>query len=437
MIKKTTVQNFLRALAAFHFFAIFLSFTTYSSEKSIQSGSVSIGFDDGYETVYQYALPLFKKYKMAGTAYITTGAVGQPGYMSWEQIHELENEGWEIAAHSVNHPVMEKMSVDEAKNEALQSLKVLQDNGFKDVNGFAFPYGSYTWQVIAELAKSFHYLRGFWDRADLNPPDTLNRDLVRVQAIDRKTSLEKIKEWVTKAKEERKGLSLVLHDLEIEGQIKFIKHLGMSPTEKPGEYLFSFDVNALEQSLKIIEESGLPVVTDRELVKFEGKPILYSTFTLPSETLNSSNLTQKQNDWITGSAIQFDQNDHGSYPRSIDSIVANENTAQSVDDFTVISKKIEIRSKINEEPLPQYLFQGYFNLTNMTEGTWKVEAQELNSKNEIVNKVTLEEIPAKIAFMLRRPYQPKDKAASHFRIAIYPQGIKGRAYLDELILIQK
>lgn len=433
--KSVKKEAFITSLALCLSTLIF-SLQTHSSEKDIQSGAVSFGFDDGYEAVYRYALPLFKKYKMVGTAYITTGVVGQPGYMTWEQIHELENEGWEISAHSVNHPVMEKMSLEEARNEALQSLKTLRDHGFNDVNGFAFPYGSYTWQVIAELAKSFHYLRGFWDRSDLNAPDTLNRDLVRVQAIDRKTSLEKIKEWVSRAKVERKGLSLVFHDLEMEGQTQFNPHLGMNPTEKPGEYLFSYDVKALEQALILAQESGLPVVTDHDLVKFEGKPLLYSTFKSPIETLELST-TPKQNDWSVGSATQFDQNDHGSYPRSIDSIEVSENQSQSIKDTSIISRRIMISDPSKENPLPVYLFQGYFNLNSMTEGSWRVEVQEFNSENEIINKVTLEEIPAKRAIMLRRPYQPKDKSVTSFQIVIYPNDLKGRAYLDEFILVQK
>src|SRR5207245_385131 len=66
--------------------------------------SVILTFDDGYADAYDYAFPLLKQYGMVGTFYIITDFVGRPGYLSWDQIAEMDAAGMSIGAHSLTHP---------------------------------------------------------------------------------------------------------------------------------------------------------------------------------------------------------------------------------------------------------------------------------------------------------------------------------------------
>jgi|GEM_PF-3349296 len=410
-----------------------LAFATSTHDPDTRSGAVSLSFDDGYEVVYQYALPLFKKYGLVGTAYITTGAVGQPGFMTWDQIRELEKEGWEIQAHSVTHPIMEEIPLPEARDEGVNSLVSLHEHGFKNACGLAFPFGSYNPKVIAELAKTFSYLRGFWDREDLNTSDTLNSYLLQVQSIERNISVDKIKEWLKKAKDEKKNLLLVFHDLELDGKSLTVRHLGSTLESNPKDYVYTYDIATLEQALKAIQESGLSQITDAQVAALKGTRILHSAFsdlnTTDAETL----------DWTPGSALKIDHEEHGNYPSARTSIAMSSAESEnepstSAHNYTINSKKIQIPAETSTGT--KYVFQGYFNQLARTDGSVIVEIQEFDHQDQPMGSVKLAEIATKSATMVRRPYQPTSAEVGSFQVKIYPKGLKGTVYLDEFTLVQ-
>lgn len=74
---------------------------------------VSITFDDGRADNYDVAFPIMKQYGLVGTIYCTTGYIdGSWKSTSWksagkpvsiEQMHELQEAGWELALHGDKH----------------------------------------------------------------------------------------------------------------------------------------------------------------------------------------------------------------------------------------------------------------------------------------------------------------------------------------------
>jgi hypothetical protein len=63
------------------------------------TGYVSVTFDDGYVDDYR-AAQIMQKYHFAGTAYIMPRQIGQPSYMTLEQVKALkEKYHWSISAH--------------------------------------------------------------------------------------------------------------------------------------------------------------------------------------------------------------------------------------------------------------------------------------------------------------------------------------------------
>lgn len=408
--------------------ALFLTLTSIAPVHAhSETGSVSLSFDDGYEVVHRYAFPLFKKYGIPGTAYITSGAVGKPGHMTWEQIRELEKEGWEIGAHSVNHLIMEKLPLSEARDEGNQCLQTLREQGFTHVKGFAFPFGSYNQEVISELAKTFSYLRGFWDRDDLNSQDTLNPHLLQVQSIERKVTLDKIQEWLEKAKKEKKDLLLVFHDLEVDGKTPTTRHLGTNRDSLPGEYAYAYEVKDLEKILQLVKESGLKVVTDGQVAELSGEKLLDTSFDSAPPTSTSSH---QEDDWKLGSALQISHDSHGSAPSPTNSVQFDGASISNPSEAILQSKKIKA-------PSGHYIFQGYFNLLSLSEGALVVEVEEFDQNQQLIQKVSLAELNRKKAMTLRRPYQPSSEKVASFQIRIYPKDLKGSAFLDQLTLVRK
>lgn len=66
---------------------------------------VSLVFDDGLSSVYDYAFPVLSRIGLPATVGIIANRVdsGDPDFMNEKQIHELEKAGWEVASHSLTH----------------------------------------------------------------------------------------------------------------------------------------------------------------------------------------------------------------------------------------------------------------------------------------------------------------------------------------------
>lgn len=65
-----------------------------------------------------------------------------PVYMSTSQIRELLQWGFDIGAHSMDHPNMERLSAEEVTGQVLESVLDLQERFLVPVTGFAFPFSS-------------------------------------------------------------------------------------------------------------------------------------------------------------------------------------------------------------------------------------------------------------------------------------------------------
>lgn len=63
-------------------------------------------------------------------------------YLNIEEIHKLSDMGFTFGAHSMNHPLYNKLSLDRQLEETKDSLKFLKNNALKPET-FAFPFTDY------------------------------------------------------------------------------------------------------------------------------------------------------------------------------------------------------------------------------------------------------------------------------------------------------
>lgn len=61
--------------------------------------------------------------------------------LTYEQLHELQKAGIEIGAHTVNHPILCNLSIEEARKEILTSKRQLETMVGASVSLFAYPNG--------------------------------------------------------------------------------------------------------------------------------------------------------------------------------------------------------------------------------------------------------------------------------------------------------
>lgn len=115
---------------------------------------VGVTFDDGYQNVYENALPILNNLGFSSTNFIVTGEIDGENHwaqrtgslpsklMSVEQIQDWHAQGQEIGSHTVSHIYVGKASQEEALFELRQSKEVLEQILQKEVGAFCYPYGS-------------------------------------------------------------------------------------------------------------------------------------------------------------------------------------------------------------------------------------------------------------------------------------------------------
>ena len=114
-------------------------------------------FDDGYKDVIDNALPVLKKFGFRGVVFIIVNNIGQSGYMSFDDLRVLKNEGWEIGSHSLTHPDFKILSDELAKKQIVESKKILEDGLNIKIEYFCYPAGRYN-ETTVNLVKEAGYV---------------------------------------------------------------------------------------------------------------------------------------------------------------------------------------------------------------------------------------------------------------------------------------
>ncbi|MCX6659197.1 MAG: polysaccharide deacetylase family protein, partial [Candidatus Bathyarchaeota archaeon] len=76
----------------------------------------------------------------AGGVKIPDG-LGEELILSWSEIQAMSNDGIDFGAHTVTHPVLTRVSLEQAKYEIFQSKVEIENRLNKQVTAFAYPRG--------------------------------------------------------------------------------------------------------------------------------------------------------------------------------------------------------------------------------------------------------------------------------------------------------
>ncbi len=130
------------------------------NKRMIPIKSVLITMDDGYQSNYDLAFPLLKKYNMnAVVFYIGENKdKNDPNYMSVETLNKIKNEypNIEIASHS--YQLHERGAIYKGKEKIKNDFKKMKE--IISTQYFAYPYGDYN-QDIKEVLKEENYRLAF------------------------------------------------------------------------------------------------------------------------------------------------------------------------------------------------------------------------------------------------------------------------------------
>ena len=75
------------------------------NKKPFLRNTVGFTVDDAFLSFYKNGWPIFKKYNVPVTLFVSTDIVNEShwNYMSWEDLREFINQGGSIGLHSASH----------------------------------------------------------------------------------------------------------------------------------------------------------------------------------------------------------------------------------------------------------------------------------------------------------------------------------------------
>jgi len=118
---------------------------------------VIITLDDGYQDLYTTAYPILVAHGFTAVAYIVSGFVGELGYVTQGEILEMDRYGIEIAAHTVSHADLAKVSQAQLRYQVGESKSWLEKLVGHPVVDMAYPSGQYNQAAIAAVQRAGYY----------------------------------------------------------------------------------------------------------------------------------------------------------------------------------------------------------------------------------------------------------------------------------------
>ncbi|MBU1341930.1 MAG: polysaccharide deacetylase family protein [Proteobacteria bacterium] len=161
-------------------------------KKALPQKSVVITIDDGYKSVYDIAFPVLKRYGFTASLFIYTNFVAGGSAMTWEQIREIKDAGFEVGSHTVSHADLavkrpkenQKEYIQRITHEIVESKTILDNKLNQETTLLAFPFGSSNHQITA-ICKDAGYKAGLTVIKGGNPffrhPFLLHRDQILSQ----------------------------------------------------------------------------------------------------------------------------------------------------------------------------------------------------------------------------------------------------------------
>jgi peptidoglycan/xylan/chitin deacetylase (PgdA/CDA1 family) len=127
---KVDPGNFIAELAALHdagYHTIHQSelFDALYRGAALPPKPVIISVDDGYVDDVTRILPALERYHMVATFFVITGRFTIPGFMTADQVRELDQAGMDVGDHTAHHVDLRRITATELTAETAGSRQTL------------------------------------------------------------------------------------------------------------------------------------------------------------------------------------------------------------------------------------------------------------------------------------------------------------------------
>ena len=150
-----------------------LTFMDMLANPELPDKPVIITFDDGYESIYKYALPILKNYGFKAVIYVLSDYIGMINtweafkiqrhsrHLNVEQIQKLVVSGFEIGSHGKSHKYLPVLNNDQLLDELAESKTKISNITGGEIISFCYPYGVSNRQIEENIKKrGYHFAVG-------------------------------------------------------------------------------------------------------------------------------------------------------------------------------------------------------------------------------------------------------------------------------------
>ncbi|MBQ7705128.1 MAG: polysaccharide deacetylase family protein [Selenomonadaceae bacterium] len=140
---------------------------------------IILTFDDGYADNYSEMLPILEAHGMTAVIFVITNEINKHGYLTLDQLKDLQRRGIEIGSHTADHLPLVTLNDEFLINQIRVSKIFLEWSGLNPIASLSYPNGVYNTEII-EMLKTENYLAAVTGEAGLNTLETDPYKLRRV-----------------------------------------------------------------------------------------------------------------------------------------------------------------------------------------------------------------------------------------------------------------
>ena len=124
--------------------------------KPKKEKKILITIDDGFKSFYNNAWPYLKKNKIPFILFVSTEPVGKNGYMTWDEIIEIDQSDFGyIGHHSHSHDYLIDKTNEEFIEDIEQASKIFKNKLGYIPDIFSYPFGEYSLFMKQYISKNF------------------------------------------------------------------------------------------------------------------------------------------------------------------------------------------------------------------------------------------------------------------------------------------
>ena len=150
-----------------------------NGRRTLPPKPIMLTFDDGYEDNYTNLLPLLEARGMKAVVYVVANQIGREGFLSFDQLKDMQTRGIEIGNHTADHLPLDELTHDEIVYEVRDSKIYLEWSGVNTIYSLSYPNGAYNNEIIKVLEQENYFTAVIGD-AGLNNFETNQFKMHRV-----------------------------------------------------------------------------------------------------------------------------------------------------------------------------------------------------------------------------------------------------------------